>query len=65
MIKIFILRHFDQIHKTILKTDLFNYINDKVLLQYDDEEVLYSISKNLFSAECNYKIYDKELLMII
>ncbi len=36
--------------------------------QYDDEEVLHLIvfySKNMSSAECNYKIYDKELLIII
>ncbi len=63
-----ILRHFDQTRKTILKTDSFNYINDEVLSQYDDEEVLHSIvfySKNMSSAECNYEIYDKELLIII
>ncbi len=63
-----ILRHFDQTRKTILKTDSFNYVNDEVLSQYDDEEVLHSIafySKNMSSAECNYKIYDKKLLIII
>jgi len=68
IIKTFILRHFDQTHKTILEIDSFNYVNDEVLSQYDDEEVLHSIvfySKNMFSAECNYKIYDKKLLIII
>ncbi len=63
-----ILRLFDQTHKTILKTDSFNYVNDEVLSQYDDEEVLHLIafySKNMSSAECNYKIYDKKLLIII
>ncbi len=63
-----ILHHFDQIRETILKTDSFNYVNDEVLFQYDDEEVLHSIafySKNMFSAECNYKIYNKKLLIII
>jgi len=68
MIKTFILRHFDQTCETILEIDSFNYVNDEVLFQYDDEEVLHSIvfySKNMFSAECNYKIYDKELLIII
>ncbi len=68
MTETFILRHFDQTHETILKTDSFNYVNDKVLSQYDDEEVLHSIafySKNMSSAECNYKIYDKKLLIII
>jgi len=68
MIETFILRHFDQTHETILEINSFDYINDEVLSQYDDEEVLYSIvfySKNMSSAECNYEIYDKELLIII
>ncbi len=63
-----ILRHFDQIRETILETDSFDYVNDEVLSQYDDEEVLHSIafySKNMSSAECNYEIYDKKLLIII
>jgi len=68
MIKAFILRHFDQNKKTILETDSFNYVNDDILSQYDDEETLHSIiyySKNLSFTECNYKIYDKKLLTII
>jgi len=63
-----ILRHFDQTCETILKTDSFDYVNGEVLSQYDDEEVLHSIafySKNMSSAECNYEIYDKKLLIII
>ncbi len=68
MIKTSILRHFDQTRETILEIYSFNYVNDEVLSQYDDEEVLHSIvfySKNMSSAECNYKINDKELLIII
>ncbi len=68
IIEIFILRHFDQTRETILEIDSFDYVNDKVLSQYDDEEILHSIafySKNMSSAECNYEIYDKELLIII
>ncbi len=63
-----ILRHFDQTRDFILEINSFNYVNDEVLSQYDDEDVLHSIafySKNMSSAECNYKIYDKELLIII
>ncbi len=63
-----ILRHFDQTRETILEINSFNYVNDEVLSQYNDEEVLHSIvfySKNMSSAECNYEIYDKELLIII
>ncbi len=68
MIKTSILHYFNQTCKTILEINSFNYVNDEVLSQYDDEEILHSIafySENMFSAECNYKIYDKELLIII
>ncbi len=68
MTETFTLRHFDQTCETILEIDSFNYVNNEVLSQYDDKEVLHLIvfySKNMFSAECNYKIYDKELLIII
>ncbi len=68
MIKTSILRHFDQTREAILEIDSFNYVNNEVLSQYDDEDVLHLIvfySKNMSSAECNYKIYDKKLLIII
>ncbi len=68
MTETFILHHFDQTCETILKTDSFNYVNNEVLSQYNDEELLHSIafySKNISSAECNYEIYDKKLLIII
>ena len=68
MTETFILRHFDQIRNFILEINSFNYVNDEVLSWYDDEDVLHSIvfySKNMSFAECNYKIYDKKLLIII
>ncbi len=68
MTETFILRHFDQTCNFILEINSFNYVNDEVLSQYDNEDVLHSIifySKNMFSAECNYEIYDKKLLIII
>ncbi len=68
MTEVFILRHFDQNKETILETNSFNYVNDDILSQYNDEETLHSMiyySKNLSFAECNYKIYDKKLLAII
>jgi len=64
----FILKHFDSIREVILKINFLNYVNDEVLFQYDDEDILHSMifySKNMISAECNYKIYDKEFLTII
>ncbi len=63
-----VLKHFDLIRKAILKTNFSNYVNDEVLSQYDDEDILHSMifySKNMILAECNYEIYDKELLTII
>ncbi len=63
-----ILRHFDQNREAILETDSSDYVNDGILSQYDDEGTLHSVayySKNLSPAECNYEIYDKELLAII
>ncbi len=68
MTEVSILHHFDQNRKTVLETDSFNYVNDDILSQYDDEETLHLMiyySKNLSFAECNYKIYDKKLLAII
>lgn len=53
---------------TIVKVDSFDYVNNRDLFQLDKNRLLYPItffSKNLNSAECNYKIYDKELLAII
>jgi len=64
----FVLKHFDSIREAILKTNFLNYVNDEVLSQYDDEDILHSVifySKNMILAECNYEIYDKELLIII
>ena len=66
--KIFIFRHYDRIKQIILKIDFSNYVNAEVLSQYDDEEVLHLVvfySRNMISIECNYEIYDKELLIII
>ena len=63
-----ILRHYDSNRKTILKTDSFNYVNDDILSQYDDNDILHLMiyySKNMNSVECNYKLYNKKLLAII
>ncbi len=68
MTEVSILRHFDQNKETIFETNSFNYVNNDILSQYDDEETLHLMiyySKNLSLTECNYKIYDKKLLAII
>jgi hypothetical protein len=51
-----------------LKTDVSDWASDKVLLQINNKEVLCLIAYFLLkhsAAECNYKIYNKELLAII
>ena len=63
-----ILRHFNFKRQTILEINASDYVKDKILSQYDDEKVLYSVafySKSMIFAECNYHIYDKKLLVII
>ena len=63
-----VLRHFDQSRKLYLEADSSDYVNGGILSQKDDDGVLHPVafySKNLLPAECNYKIYDKELLAII
>ncbi len=63
-----VLRHFNLKWQTILKINVFDYVKDEILSQYDDENVLYSVafySKSMIFAECNYHIYDKKLLVII
>ena len=63
-----VLRHYDRTQKTILKINSLNYVNNEVLSQQDDNKVLHSViffSKSILSVKCNYKIYDKKLLIII
>lgn len=62
------LKHFDREREAILETDSSDYVKGGVLSQYDDQGVLHPMafySKNMVPAECNYEIYDKELLAII
>ena len=68
VISAFVLRHFDLDKQAILKIDASDWVIDEILSQYDDEKVLHPVafySKNMIPAECNYNIYDKELLTII
>jgi len=59
---------FDWEKPVILETDSSDYVSAGVLSQYDDNGVLRPVaffSKRLSATECNYEIYDKELLAII
>ena len=63
-----ILRHFDHDRGVIIATDASDYVSAGVLSQYHDDRVLHPIayfSKKHSLAECNYDIYDNELMAII
>jgi len=62
------LRHFDHKREVIIETDASDYVSAGVSSQRDDEGVLHPVayfSKKHSAAECNYYIYDKELMAII
>jgi RNase H-like domain found in reverse transcriptase/Reverse transcriptase (RNA-dependent DNA polymerase)/Integrase zinc binding domain/Integrase core domain/Chromo (CHRromatin Organisation MOdifier) domain len=63
-----ILRHFDFDRPVVVETDSSDYVSAGVLSQPDDTGVIHPVaffSKKLTPAECNYEIYDKELLAIV
>jgi len=63
-----LLLHFDRDKPAILETDSSDKAYGGILSQYDENNVLRPVaflSKNLVPAECNYEIYDKELLAIV
>lgn len=63
-----ILKPFNWIKDVVVKTNSSNYMSAGVMSQYDNEGVLHPVtffSKKLSVTECNYEIYDKELLAII
>jgi hypothetical protein len=62
-----VLAQFDPDHETVLETDSSGYCSGGVLSQYK-KGILRPVaffSKKHLPAECNYPIYDKELLAII
>jgi hypothetical protein len=63
-----VLAYFDMDRDIIVETDASNYVSAGVLSQYDDDNVLYPMayfSKKHSPVECNYKIYNKELMAIV
>jgi len=52
----------------VVETNASDYISAGILSQYDDEGTLHPVafySKKHSPAECNYEMYDKELLAIV
>ena len=63
-----ILAYFNLNLKCVLEVDLSDHAQENVLLQYDKNDILWSIayfSWKLNMIKLNYEIYDKELLAII
>ena len=63
-----ILIHFDPSKECHVETDLSDYVSAGVLSQEDDNGILHPVayfSRRMVPAECNYEIYNKELLAII
>ena len=66
--KALILAHYKQGFKTFVETDSSDYVSSEVFSQLGNDGLLHPVvffSKNLNPAECNYEIYDKELLATI
>ena len=63
-----ILCHYNLNHKIVIKINISDYVSEGILSQYNENEVLHSVayfSKKHNSAKCNYKIYNKEFIIII
>ncbi len=63
-----VLSYFSSKLKTFVESDFSDYVSIDVLSQRRKNDIIRSVvyfSKTLSSTECNYEIYDKELLIII
>jgi RNase H-like domain found in reverse transcriptase len=62
------LYYFDPLKKIFVKTNALDYISSGIFSQKDKHGILYLvifISKKYNPTECNYEIYNKELLAIV
>ena len=63
-----ILQHFDYKKEIVVETDASDYVSAGVMSQPDDHGILRPVaffSKKHSPAECNYEIYEEELLAIM
>ena len=62
------LQNFNLKKSVIFKTDALDYVTADMLSQLNEKKNLHLITfffSKMFSEECNYEIYDKELLIIV
>ena len=63
-----ILAHFDLDSEYVVEPDVSNYVSAGILSQYGMDEVLHPVayfSKKHSLADCNYEMYDKQLMAIV
>ncbi|KAK0637673.1 Transposon Tf2-12 polyprotein [Lasiodiplodia hormozganensis] len=63
-----VLKYFDPTKTIYIEVDSSDYVSGGFMMQKDDEGRLHPVayfSKKLSPTECNYTIYDKELLAIV
>jgi hypothetical protein len=68
IIETLVLSYFFSKLKTFLKSNSFDYVSIEVLSQKENDDLIRSVtyfSKKFSFAQCNYEIYDKELIIII
>ena len=59
---------FDFERDAVVEPDASDHVSAEVLSQYDDQGILDPVaffSKKYVPAECNYEIYDRELLAVV
>ena len=65
---VLVLAGFDFERDAVVETNASDYVSAGVLSQYGDQGILLPVtffSKKHAPAECNYEIYDKELLAVV
>jgi hypothetical protein len=68
MVEAPILQHFDPTRTCFVECDASDYVTSGILSQKDSGGILHPVaffSRKMLPAECNYEIYDKELMAIV
>lgn len=63
-----ILQHFNLDKEVVFKTDASNYVLVGILLQHNNNDILYLVAyffMKYLPAEYNYEIYNQELIAIV